>query len=97
MIGSPFELLGLDDQATLTQIKAAFRLKAAEPGVHPDFGGDTDTFMSLKNAYERALVIATNAPCSACEGKGSVGLGWSSFAKTLMRCSACGGSGKREH
>lgn len=92
---SPFDLLDLPETASLTQIKAAYRLKVADPGVHPDLGGDTDAFMSLKNAYERAVAIAINAPCVACGGSGSVGSGATSFVKTFMRCAACGGTGKR--
>lgn len=95
-MSSPFDLLELPATASLTQIKAAYRLKAAEPGVHPDLGGDTDTFAKLKDAYDRACVIALNAPCVVCGGKGSIGSGMNSFVKTFMRCAVCRGSGKRE-
>lgn len=92
---SPFEILGLPYDATVTQVRAAWRLKASQPGVHPDLDGDGIVFGLLRAAYERALQIAENAPCAECDGKGQVGSGRTSFVKTLLRCTACGGSGKR--
>jgi DnaJ-class molecular chaperone len=88
-------VLGLPDSATPTQVRAAWRLKAARPGVHPDHDGVVEVFQRLKDAYQRALHIAENAPCDTCRGTGKVGSGNTSFVKTLMLCTACGGSGKR--
>lgn len=95
MSRAAFELLGLPDDATLTQVRAAYRLKAAEH--HPDIGGDAAEFVRLREAYETAYQIAENAPCEFCEGKGRIGTGQNSFAKLVMRCAACRGTGKREH
>lgn len=92
---SPFSALGLPDDATTTQVRAAYRLRVAEPGVHPDLGGSSEAFEALREAYQRALHLATNAPCPDCRGTGKVGTGETSFVKTLMRCMACKGSGKR--
>jgi DnaJ-class molecular chaperone len=92
---SPFEILGLPDTASPTQVRAAYRLKVATPGVHPDLGGSSEAFEALRSAYQRALHIAENAPCPDCRGTGKVGTGESSFVKTLMRCMTCRGSGKR--
>ena len=90
---SPFEALSLPDNATPTQVRAAWRLKAAR--VHPDRGGDVAAFEALRAEYERALRIAENAPCETCRGTGRVGMGNSGFVKTLMRCTSCRGTGKR--
>lgn len=92
---TPFERLGLKDTASTTQVRAAYRLKVAEPKVHPDLGGSSEAFEELSEAYRRALHIAENAPCPECRGAGKVGTGESSFVKTLLRCTTCKGSGKR--
>ena len=93
MPDSPFESLGLPDDASVRQVQAAYRLKAGR--VHPDRGGTAEAFEALRSAYERALHIAQNAPCDTCRGTGKVGTGESSFVKTLLRCQTCGGTGKR--
>lgn len=93
---TPFEALGLSDDATVTQVRAAWRLKVAVPGVHPDMGGNLTAFVALRDAYERALRIARDAPCGACNGSGKIGVGQGSFVKTLMRCPTCGGRGSRD-
>ena len=49
--------LGVNDRATLGEIKSAFRARAKV--VHPDLGGDADAFRELKRAYEEALKRAT--------------------------------------
>lgn len=95
MPASPFLDLGLTDDVTPTQVRAAWRLQAATPGVHPDLGGSSEAFEALRSAYQRALHIAENAPCLDCRGTGKVGTGETSFVKTLMRCMTCNGSGKR--
>lgn len=92
---SPHEILGVPENATVTQVRAAWRLKVAECGVHPDKGGATEPFSVLREAYHRALKIAENLPCLACNGTGKVGTGHGAFVQTFLRCAACGGSGKR--
>jgi len=95
MPNSPFSLLGLSDDATVTMVRAAWRLKVAA-GAHPDHGGSLERFTALSDAYHKALKIAENAPCPECRGEGKIGTGHTSFVKTLLRCTACGGSGKRD-
>ena len=48
-----FAQLGLDFPASQAQVKAAFRQRAKV--VHPDQGGDHESFLRLKAAYELAL------------------------------------------
>ena len=45
-----YEVLGIEPTATLDQIKRAYRKLAAE--LHPDHGGDADTFADVAKAYE---------------------------------------------
>ncbi|MBX3185512.1 MAG: J domain-containing protein [Labilithrix sp.] len=45
--------LGVPNDATVADIKAAFRKRALE--THPDHGGDPARFTALKRAYEKAL------------------------------------------
>ncbi len=57
-------VLGLEPGATKQQIKTTFR--ALAKGAHPDaFGGEVDTtdaFVSLRAAYDRALLDAPSDP-----------------------------------
>ena len=59
-------VLGLEPGATKQQIKTTFR--ALVKGAHPDaFGGEVDTtdaFVSLRAAYDRALLDAPDAPAA---------------------------------
>lgn len=45
------ELLGVDEGASLADIKAAYRRRAL--ATHPDHGGDADDFRALHAAYQR--------------------------------------------
>jgi curved DNA-binding protein CbpA len=47
---SLYDALGVDRNATLDQIKKAFRQKAQK--CHPDRGGQVDEFQTLREAYE---------------------------------------------
>ena len=49
----PYARLGLTHEATLDDVKAAFRKKALEH--HPDHGGDPEDFIALKRAYDRIV------------------------------------------
>ena len=46
----PYEVLGLTSAATLVEVRLAFRTKALEH--HPDQGGDSETFLVARRAYE---------------------------------------------
>ncbi len=60
-------VLGLEPSATKQQIKTTFR--ALAKGAHPDaFGAETtDAFVELREAYERALRDAPEAPSISVE------------------------------
>lgn len=45
-----YELMGVDKNASMDEIKKAFRKLALKN--HPDRGGDKETFQELQNAYE---------------------------------------------
>jgi|SRR6187431_1760528 len=50
---SIWQTLGLEPNATLTEIKQAYRAHALR--THPDRGGSADAFRAIQNAYEAAL------------------------------------------
>ena len=50
MIKNFYKQLGLKNNATRTEIKAAYRLLAKK--YHPDTGGDNEKFLALQNAWE---------------------------------------------
>jgi len=45
-----YELMGVEKNATMDEIKKAFRKLALKN--HPDRGGDKEKFQELQNAYE---------------------------------------------
>lgn len=65
----PFELLGLPADADAPAIKARWR--ELLHSIHPDVGGDTVTFMALRDAYNEALNAAATRPCPRCGGTGT--------------------------
>lgn len=48
-----YEMLGIQPNASIEEIKTAYRKKAGK--YHPDKGGNSDDFYRLKAAYEFAL------------------------------------------
>ena len=46
----PYVVLGMTSAATLAEVRLAFRKKALEH--HPDQGGDTESFLAARKAYE---------------------------------------------
>ena len=57
---SVWETLGLKPQATLLEIKRAYRLRALE--THPDRGGSDEAFRAVQSAYESALKRRKHQP-----------------------------------
>jgi hypothetical protein len=57
---SIWQTLGLDAQATVAQIKQAYRARALQ--THPDRGGSAEAFRALQSAYESALKRRKHAP-----------------------------------
>lgn len=57
---SIWQTLGLEPNATLTEIKRAYRLRALE--THPDRGGTAEEFRKVQSAYERALARRKHSP-----------------------------------
>ncbi|MCA9614183.1 MAG: DnaJ domain-containing protein [Myxococcales bacterium] len=52
----PREVLGVGKDASLDEVKAAFRKRAFE--THPDRGGDPEEFREVHEAYERLVAKA---------------------------------------
>lgn len=52
-----YGVLGVPVDATWLEIQKAYRLLAAKH--HPDKGGDTDTFVAVKAAYDRLKILQT--------------------------------------
>lgn len=87
-----FEVLGVNESASLDDVKQAWRKLASEH--HPDRGGDAEKFNQAKQAYTQACEIVTQPKeCTTCSGSGKVYAlnGWSKIGLT---CEECGGSGE---
>jgi len=50
---SAWTVLGVEREATVDELKRAYRRRALE--THPDRGGDPSTFRAVQRAYEQAL------------------------------------------
>ncbi|MDP1826155.1 MAG: DnaJ domain-containing protein [Archangium sp.] len=57
---NPFEVLGLTGEATLDEVKLAFRKKALEH--HPDQGGTTEAFLEVRRAWESIVKRRSRRP-----------------------------------
>ena len=53
LIPDCFVILGLNNEATVSDVKQAFRRLAKK--THPDVGGDAEEFKLIMGAYEQAL------------------------------------------
>lgn len=53
----PFAVLGLAPTASSDEVKAAYRSRVR--AMHPDVGGDTEAFLAVKAAAERAMAYAS--------------------------------------
>lgn len=88
-MNNPFEILSLSNDATVDQVRDAFRSKAKLH--HPDNGGDPKIFYIMHSAYKKALKQASQPKtCKTCNGTGKVGIKepWS-FNTISMPCKAC--------
>jgi hypothetical protein len=56
----PYVVLGMTSAATLAEVRLAFRKKALE--VHPDQGGDTESFLAARRAYEAIVKKRARKP-----------------------------------
>ena len=50
MIQNPYKVLGINDDASLSDIKAAYRVLVKKH--HPDKGGDKKTILEINEAWE---------------------------------------------
>lgn len=89
-MASPFEILGLPETATPSEIKARWRQLGSKH--HPDHGGDPEEFDKYRKAYKKAMETANEPkPCEACkDGKIEINRGWSTIN---MVCTVCNGEG----
>ena len=58
--GDPYAVLGLTSAATLAEVRLAFRMKALEH--HPDQGGDPESFLAARRAYEAIVKRRARKP-----------------------------------
>ena len=54
-----YEILGITKNASISEIKKAFRFRAKQ--LHPDHGGDATAFAELKDAFEQAILLTAKA------------------------------------
>lgn len=93
-MSNELEQLGLQPDATVTEIKSRWKELASEH--HPDRGGNIELFVQYSKAFAKAYAKAT-APkqCVNCKGTGKeIIRGRGSFSSLKMRCKACNGKGK---
>ena len=93
LIIEAFGVLGLDINAGLNEIKAAYRAHCFNQ--HPDHGGDVDQFSRLNDAYTSAIEFAKNAPCPQCNGTGTFAMINAAMRLTPVSCPRCDGTGRR--
>lgn len=84
---SPFAILGLNEDATVEQVKGAWRGLARVH--HPDAGGKVEEFERYRAAYAEALREAEHRPCPECGGTGKIShtIGFSTVTSPCPRCS----------
>lgn len=102
-----FEILSVKSNATLEEVKKAYRRLAFKH--HPDCGGNNYDFITIKTAYEKAVMIIKNGGnkansnrevtrtviiCPECEGKRKTTKNYLMIIKIKRECKRCGGIGK---
>lgn len=93
-MATALEQLGLPPEAAVDEIKARWRALASAH--HPDRGGDAAVFNEFRQAYTKALALASKPRrCEACNGTGKRAHreAWS-FHSIKLRCEACNGKGE---
>lgn len=91
-MSNPFSALGLSPEATVDEIKEAWRGLASIH--HPDRGGDAAEFDRLRQAYKEALALVEEPqPCPTCRGRSKMRVqhGWTYVD---MPCEVCNGEGE---
>ena len=88
----PFSLLGLAPTAPPLTVKARWHYLAKLH--HPDTGGVTEDFLSLRQAYSDAYAAALLTPCSVCGGTGERA-SCGGFQTLKLSCPVCDGSGRK--
>jgi hypothetical protein len=81
-----YEILGVSPGATVSELKARWREFAMD--LHPDYGGDPDEFIRVRDAYERLLVTAYH--CRRCSDSGRVAIPYG-FGVMYAVCTCKGG------
>jgi DnaJ-class molecular chaperone len=90
---SPFEVLGLNAEASPEEVTRRWRELASEH--HPDRGGDPEAFRLCREAYEAALPLAQEPKlCSECGGAGKTSV-VRGFNQVTVTCQVCRGSGTK--
>jgi DnaJ-class molecular chaperone len=93
-MATALEILGLPPESTVEEIKARWKALASEH--HPDRGGDAAKFSEFRQAYTKALELASKPRrCEVCNGTGKRDHkeAWS-FHSIKLRCEVCRGTGK---
>ena len=80
---TPFQILGLPEDASHSDVKQAFRRLAALH--HPDRGGSAEMFTKIRRAYEQALKPRR---CLQCKGLGHIRIKEGAFTKKVP-CPTC--------
>lgn len=88
MPNNPTDVLGVSENLTKSELKA-FWLKAAHE-LHPDKGGDPETFKTKYTAYKTLYEKANN--CNNCCDKGKIKKP-SGFSTITVICRCKGGMG----
>jgi DnaJ-class molecular chaperone len=91
-IHDDFAFFALDINATMNQIKTAYRAHAFN--LHPDQGGDVAQFAALNERYNNCLEFARNAPCALCNGTGIFTTISAAMIVVKMPCALCNGTGR---
>jgi len=91
-LAQSLEVLGLDGNALVVDVKTAYWAKAFKQ--HPDHGGTEQEFSTLVEAYREVLAYAAGVPCQHCED-GYTKMLDKNFKVLSSPCPHCMGTGKR--